>query len=384
MFRMEGDRVLTKLQSRQTVVRYRDLAISDDGFRRRLVDAFERVLSHGQLIMGPEVDEFERTVATFCGTKYSIGVASGTSAIYLALKAFGVGQGDEVITTPMSWIATLNAIHATGATPVFADIRNDLNIDPDAVSAAITPRTRAILPVHYTGRICDMEPITDAARKHDLVVIEDAAQAMGATLPDGRRAGAFGHAGAFSLNPMKVLCGFGEAGAVVTNDAAALEKMEAYRYLGTVNKEVCIEPELNHKIDAIQAALLCESFREIDEGIAARKRVATTYSDALGDVVVCPDVPPEGDLGAIFFDYTIAAQHRDELHAHLSGLGVETKIRHPILMPDQPAYEHLDPADIPVARDLVGKILSLPCHEKLTDDDVQFVIEAVRAFYATT
>jgi len=181
-----------------------------------------------------------------------------------------------------------------------------------------------------------------------------------------------------------VLCGFGEAGAVVTDDSAALEKMEAYRYLGTVNKEVCIEPELNHKIDAIQAALLCESFREIDEGIAARKRVATTYSEALGDVVVCPEVPPEGDLGAIFFDYTIAAQHRDDLHAHLSGLGVETKIRHPILMPDQPAYEHLDPADIPVARDLVGKILSLPCHEKLTDDDVQFVIEAVSAFYAAT
>lgn len=373
--------MLSKAQNESTIVRYRDLAVDDEAFRARLISVFERLLAHGQLIMGPEVAAFERTVAAFCGTKHCVGVASGTSALYLALKSFGIGPGDEVITTPMSWIATLNAIHATGATPVFADVRGDLNIDPDAVVAAFTARTGAIVPVHYTGRICAIDAIIASARNRDILVIEDAAQAMGATLPDGRRAGGFGHAGAFSLNPMKVLYGFGEAGAVTTNDADAVKRLEALRYLGTENKEVCIEPELNHKIDALQAALLCESFSELDRVLEARKRIAQRYSDALGDMVHCPDVPREGDYSAIFFEYTILAERRDALQEHLAGLGIETKVRHPILMPDQPAYSHLDRPDIPQARRLVERILSLPCQEKLSEGDIERVIDGVRAFY---
>lgn len=363
------------------IIRYRNLAFEDGAFRSRLLQVFERVLTHGQLIMGPEVDKFERTVADYCGTEHCVGVASGTSAIYLAIKALGIGPGDEVVTTPMSWVATLNAIHATGAKPVFADVRADLNIDPAAVAAAITPRTRAIVPVHYTGRICDIDKITADAAKHDIVVVEDAAQAMGAGLPDGRRAGSFGHAGAFSLNPMKVLYGFGEAGAVVTDDAAAVERMQALRYLGTENKEICVEPELNHKIDALQAALLCESYSELPAVLLARKRIARMYSESLCDLVSCPEVPPEGDYSAIFFDYTIAADNRDSLQRHLADCGIETKVRHPILMPDQPAYAHLERPHIPEARRLVERIISLPCHDKMTDDEVQSVISSVRAFY---
>ncbi len=374
--------MLSKTHSGETTVRYRNLAVEDEAFRSRLVSVFERVLSHGQLIMGPEVEEFERTVAEYCGTRYSVGVASGTSAIYLALRALGVGPGDEVITTPMSWVATLNGINATGAMPVFADVRGDLNIDPAAVEAAITPKTRAIMPVHYTGRLCDMEAISRIAREHNLLVVEDAAQAMGAELPDGRRAGGFGDAGAFSLNPMKVLFGFGEAGAVTTSDAGVVKTLEALRYLGTENKEVCVDPELNHKIDALQAALLCESFKELARVLVARKNVARSYSQGLRDIVDCPEVPAEGDYSAIFFEYTIQADDRDSLQAYLAERGVETKVRHPILMPDQPAYAHLERPHIPQARRLVERILCLPCHEKLSDDELEFVIGSVKDFYA--
>ena len=166
-------------------VRFRDLSVTKGPFRETLKATFERVLSHGQLIMGKEVEEFERIIASYCGTKYSVGVSSGTNAIYLALKALGVGEGDEVITTPMSWVATLNAVAISGATPVFADIREDLNIDPDAVEAAITDKTKAILPVHYTGRLCDMDRLTAIAEKHNLLVIEDAASGAKGEFQEG-------------------------------------------------------------------------------------------------------------------------------------------------------------------------------------------------------
>lgn len=361
-------------------VRYRDLSVTDPVFRQKLLSIFDRILQHGQLIMGGEVVIFEETVARYCGTKYSVGVSSGTSAIYLALRALGIGPGDEVITTPMSWIATLNAITATGAKPIFADVRSDLNIDPAAVDALCSERTRAIVPVHYTGRICDMDSIMATARKFGTLVVEDASQAMGASLADGRAAGGFGHAGAFSLNPMKVLAGFGDAGVVTSSDSAAVEKIRSLRYLGTVNQETCTTPELNHKIDSIQAAFLCESFTQLPDMIASRRRIAQRYDEGLRSYVSCPSILESGNR-AIFFDYTIQAENRDALQFHLAQCGVESKIRHPILMPDQPAYFGLPKAEIPVARQTVKKILSLPCHEKMTEEHVDYVIESVRTFY---
>ena len=244
----------------------------------------------------------------------------------------------------------------------------------------MTPRTRAIVPVHYTGRICDVDAITETAAKAGALVIEDAAQVMGASLPDGRRPGAFGDAGAFSLNPMKVLAAFGDAGAITTNNADVAEKLRAFRYLGTVNGEVCISPELNHKIDALQAALLCDSFARLDEFVDARLRIAKRYDSAFGDLVGCPSIP--NDRSAIFFDYTVLAERRDELQAHLTSFGIDED-PDPILMPDQPAYEHLPRPDVPVARFAVKRILSLPCHEKMTDTDVDLVIEGVCSFFAS-
>lgn len=365
-------------------VRFRDLAVSDDALRHRLLEAVDRVLREGKLLMGPDVEALERRVADYCGTRHCVGVSSGTDAVFLALTGLGIGPGDEVITTPMSWIATLNAITIAGAAPVFVDVAADLNIDPDQIEAAITPRTKAILPVHYTGRLCDMERIRAIAAAHGLLVIEDAAQAFGAESPLGR-AGGLGDAGAISLNPMKILPSYGEVGVVLVNDAAIDRRLRSLRYLGTVDKEVCVEPALNFKIDTLQAAMMLVGFDLVDANIQRRLAIARRYHDGLSGLVVCPEPPRSpSDRRCVFFDYTIRTPHRSALLQWLEGRGVEVKIRHPILMPDQPCYRHLPRPELPVASRLVQEILSLPIHEKLTDGQIDYVIEAVADFFATT
>lgn len=198
-------------------VRYLDLSVRDQLHKEQLLAAVDKVLSHGIFILGPEVKEFEKKIADCCGRKYALGLSSGTDALYVALRALGIGPGDEVITTPLSWIATLNAISVAGATPVFADIGPDLNMDPGLIENLITSRTKAVVPVHYTGQMCDMFRICEIAERNHLVVIEDAAQSFSANI-NGRTAGSFGKISCFSMNPMKVFHSYGEAGAVVTDD----------------------------------------------------------------------------------------------------------------------------------------------------------------------
>ena len=359
-------------------VRFRDLSVSDDVLRAELMRAVETVLRHGQVLMGPEVEVLERAVAADCSTAFAVGVASGTDALYMALRGLGIGPGDEVITTPLSWIATLNAIHLAGATGVFVDIRDDLNIDADLIEAAVTPATRMILPVHFNGRLCDMERICAIAEKHGLLVLEDAAQAYGARLGDAP-AGSFGDAAAFSFNPMKVLPAYGEAGAVVTNSEALYQRLLSLRYLGTVDKEECRWPSFNGKIDTLQAAMLLVSRKYHGKNAERRRQIARRYDAALSGVVPCP--PPGNDGRCVFFDYQILAEGRDRLQAFLAGRGIETKVKHPILMPGQPAYSHLRCPPLPVAGRLVSRILCLPIHEKMADAQVSYVADSVRAFY---
>ena len=361
-------------------VPFRDLRVTDPALKAALLNAVDKVLSHGQLLLGPEVELFESTIAEYCGTRYCVGMASGTDALYLALRSVGIGPGDEVITTPLSWIATLNAIHICGGESVFVDITEDLNINADLIEEVITPRTKAILPVHFTGRLCDMRKICAVANKYNLLVIEDAAQAYGA-YSNGTLAGAFGDVGAFSFNPMKVLPGYGEAGAVLTNDKEVYDMLIALRYLGTVDKEVCYYPSLNAKIDTLQAAMMMVSMNRMGDIVKRRNEIADYYSNALQAVVTCPQ-PPEGiHSQSAFFDYTIIAERRDELQTYLERHGVETKIKHPILMPHQPAYAHLSRVSLPVAERIVKQILSLPIHEKLTAKDIKYVADTVRTFY---
>jgi dTDP-4-amino-4,6-dideoxygalactose transaminase len=357
-------------------VRSADLAVDDPDLRRDLMAAFERVLDHGMLMLGGEVEEFERRFAMACAMPMCVGVSSGSSAVYLALKAAGVGRGDEVIITPMSWISTLNALRMTGATPLFVDIGDDLNLDPAGIEAVITPRTVAILPVHFTGRLCDMPAVLDVAKRHGLLVIEDASQAFGAGMA-GTPAGGFGDLGAFSLNPMKVLRGYGEAGAVTMRDAEVKAKVESLRYAGTINKETCIDVELNHKIDALQAALLMVSLDRYKPSIEWRHAAALRYWRNIGHLVGFPPVPDTDDGRSVYFSLTVTVDRRDELLRLLRSKGVEAAIKHPILMPDQPAHRDLPAPQIPNARRLVDRIITLPLHDKMTTDQIDYVCDCV-------
>jgi dTDP-4-amino-4,6-dideoxygalactose transaminase len=353
--------------------------VTDDAARQELLDAVDTVLRHGRIVLGPEVEEFEQRVAALCGRRFGVGVNSGTDALFLGLKALKLGPGDEVIVPALSWVATANAVAMTGAEPVFADIGDDLNIDPASVERLITARTRAILPVHFTGRICDMTALEKIAGDRGIPIVEDAAQAFGARRGD-RPAGSFGVMTCFSMNPMKVLNACGEAGIVLTDDEAVWQRLISLRYNGTVNREQCIEVSINGRLDTIQAAMLLRRLRRLPEVIARRREIASWYCTLLDGVVDTPAEKPE-EL-SVYYTFTIQADRRDDLRQFLERRGIETKIQHPILMPDQPVYVGRR-GDYPNARRLVSRILCLPAHEKLVRDDVEYVARAVKEFYSS-
>jgi len=359
-------------------VPFLDLAVRDPAHRRALTAAVDGVLAHGRIVHGPEIDTFESRVAKLTGRRYAVGVSSGTNALFLALRALRVGPGDEVITTALSWVATMNAIGATGAIPICVDIRDDLNIDPAAVEAALTPRTKAIVVVHYTGLMCDMFAISALAARAGVAVIEDAAQAFGATL-NGRPAGSFGTLAAFSMNPMKVLRAYGDAGLVLTDDGGHLEHLNRLVYAGVVDKERCVEIALNSRIDTVQAAMILVNLDRVDALIERRRAIAARYRAALSGTVQCPQ--ESAGFRHVYYTYTILADDRDRLKVELELKGIETKIQHAILMPDQPAYAHLASGDWPNARRLRDRILCIPAHEDLEADAQDYVIDCVRGFY---
>ncbi len=360
----------------ETIVPFLDLRVPPEE-RELLLQAIDRVFQHGRFVLGPEMVEFEAAVADSCNRKFAVGVGSGTMALFLGLKSLGIGPGDEVITTSLSWIATANAIALTGAAVVFADIKDDLNIDPESVSRLITAKTKAIIPVHYTGKMCDMESLDALARKHRLKIIEDAAQAFGA-LYNGRPAGSFGDLACFSMNPMKVLAACGEAGIVLTDDQTVYERLLALRYNGTVNKEWCIEPSLNGRLDTVQAAILLERLKTINSIIEKRRKFAAIYGAALAPFVRVPmELPNERD---IYYTYQIRTPHRDALKLYLEERGIEVKIQHPILMSKQPIYEKLT-CDSSRAEKIVQEILCLPIHEKLVESQLHYVAESVADFF---
>jgi len=355
-----------------------DLRISDEEERRELLEALEEVFCHGRFILGPEVGALEARIAALTKRRFAVGVGSGTDALFVGLKGLGIGPGDEVIVPALSYIATANAVALTGARPVFADIREDLNMDPESVRKRLGRKTRAILPVHYTGRICDMPALEALAARRGIPVIEDAAQAFGAAL-HGRPAGNFGRIACFSMNPMKVFAACGEAGMIVTDDPALHERLVALRYNGLVNREECIETGHNGRLDTVQAAVLLRRLKRVHGVIEARRRHAEWYDDALRHVV---EVPPRsaGSYDA-YYTYTIRTPKRDALMAFLMRQGIETKIHHPYLMSQQPVYRKGAAGRCPRAEKLVRQVLCLPVNEKLTQRDLETVAGAVRAFF---
>lgn len=347
--------------------------------RKALLQAIDTVFQHGRLLLGPEVAEFENQIAAYCGKKFAVGTNSGTDALFLGMKGLNIGPGDEVITTSLSWIATANSIAMTGATPVFADILDDLNIDPASVESLITSRTKAILPVHYTGKICDIKALQAIASKHKIKLIEDAAQSFGA-LYHNRPAGSFGDMACFSMNPMKVFAACGEAGAILTNDEEVAQRLTYLRYNGTINKETCIATSLNGRIDTIQAAILLHRFKTVSALIAKRRAIADLYNQQLSSFVQVPS--EQAHEKSVYYTYIIQTPKRDELKQYLEERGIETKIQHPFLMCQQPVYQKYLKKPVPKAEKIVQEILCLPVHEKMTREEQEHVIECVESFFS--
>ena len=358
-------------------VPFLDLRVGD-AERCELLAATERVLRHGRLVNGPEVHAFEMAIAARCNRKYAVGVSSGTDALVLALRALNIGSGDEVIVPALSFVATANAVSLVGATPVFCDIGDDLNINPTEIQHVITPRTKAIMPVHWAGRICAIDHIGMIASTFHLKVIEDASQSFGATF-NGLPAGARGDVACFSMNPMKGLAALGEAGMIVTDDKDIYERLDSLRYQGVKNKEVCHSLSGNHRLDTIQAAMLLVRLARFNQLLDTRRKIALFYDERLKGIV---DTPKQwGHEKLAYYTYTIQCDQRDKLKDFLSQKGIETKIQHPILMPEQPLYKNKARGTWTNAAALMKRVLCIPCHEKMSDGQCWHVVNSIADFY---
>ena len=369
-------------------VPFQDLPLQIRTLRAELDPAIDAVLRHGQFILGPEVAAFEQAWAQFCATKHAIGVGSGTDALQLILRALGIGPGHEVITVANSFIATAEAVSYTGATPVLVDCSlDDYLIDPVAVAAAITPRTRAILPVHLYGQPANMDALAALAHRHGLALIEDAAQAHGATLKDGRSCGALGLASAFSFYPGKNLGAFGDGGAVNTHDDGLARQLRLLRNWGSVVKYHHEIQGYNSRLDTLQAAVLGVKLRHLAAWNDHRRTAAGWYRAALADLpgLVLPvEAPWTGRHVYHLFVVRLLERNRDAVAQVLAERGVQTVVHYPVPIHRQKAYSELGYAEgtFPRAEQAARTVLSLPMFPEMTPDHVALVAAALRAALA--
>jgi dTDP-4-amino-4,6-dideoxygalactose transaminase len=349
--------------------------------KKELMAAFETVLDSGQYILGPQVSDFEEAFAQRCQVKYATGVANGTCSLHLVLRGIGLDEGDEVITAPNSFIASAATIALVGARPIFVDINPDLNMDPSLIEAAITPRTKAIIPVHLTGRPAPMVEIMDIAKRHDLFVLEDAAQAIDAKL-HGKPVGSWGHAACFSLHPLKNLRAIGDGGMMTTNDQSIFDRMMKARNHGLSSRDQCDFWSFNCRLDEVQAAMLQVQLQHMDRWTEERRQLAFRYNELLAPYV---DVPIEGpDEYCVYQTYMVQAEHRDALQRHLGENGVQALVHYPTPLHLQPAAKNLGykAEGFPVTMRASARILSLPLYPGLTHSQQDKVAELTAEFYA--
>ena len=361
---------------------YVDLALQHRDLRDELLAAVGGVLDSGQFILGDEMVRFEEEFAHLCGTRHAVAVNSGTDALVLALRCLGIGPGDEVITPPNSYLASASCIALAGAKPVFADVREDLNLDPKAVAAAITPRTRAIIAVDLTGKPAPMEELNAVAAQHGLEVIEDAAQAVGAKL-HGQPVGSLSRVGCFSLHPLKNLNACGDGGMLTTNDDQVAARARLLRNHGQPNRNDCLEFSMVSRLDSIQAAILRCKLRRLDEVTRRRRENAARYRERLAGCgrLCCPTDGP-GEF-CVYHTFVVQADAREALIAHLAAAGIGTAIHYPTpihLMQVGRRMGHKD-GDFPVTERLAGRILSLPIYPELSLDKIDEVADSILAFY---
>ncbi|HTT37442.1 MAG TPA: DegT/DnrJ/EryC1/StrS family aminotransferase [Burkholderiales bacterium] len=350
--------------------------------RDEILAQIREVVIRGDFTLGREVDRLEDEFATLVGAKHAVGVGSGTDALLLSLKALGIGQGDEVITTPYTFFATVGAIATAGAKPVFVDIREDYNLDPERVEAAVTPRTRAILPVHWSGKPCDMDPIAELASRRGIAVVEDACHAIQATYK-GRPAGTLGTLGCFSFHPLKNLNVWGDGGIIATNSDELAASLRLLRNHGLVSREQCAVFAYNSRLDTIQAVVARHLLGKLDHITESRVAHAAYFDDRLRRIPQIKIPEREPWVRHVYHLYVIRCERRDALQRHLVAHGVDAKVHYPIPMHLQPAAAFLGhaPGDFPVCERIVEEVLSLPVHEFITRDQQYRVVALIESFY---
>ena len=358
-----------------------NLGLQNRLIKDELLDIVSGLLDSGQFILGEDLVKFERSFAHLCGTKYAVGVANGTDALFLAMKVIGIQQGDEVITAPNSYLASASSIYLAGATPVFADVREDFNIDPEQIRKVISPNTKAIIPVHLTGRPADIDAILAIAKEHHLAVIEDCAQAVYAEYKD-KPVGSFGNLGCFSLHPLKNLSACGDGGVITTNNEDLYQKLLKARNHGLRNRNECEFWSYNSRLDNLHAAMLNIKLNKLSGWTARRREIASYYYERLSvlDMVVPTDKSFEK---AVYHTFIIQTARRDELKNFLSKKGIDTKIHYPIPIHLQDAAKYLGyrKGDFPVTENQTGTILSLPVFPELSDNQVEYVAATINNFF---
>lgn len=359
-----------------------DLKAQYQTIRGEIDHAIAAVVSNADFIFGKDVELFEREFADYCETEHAIGLDSGTSALELALRAHGIGEGDEVITVSHTFIATVAAISYTGASPVLVDVHPaTYNIDPRQIRKALSPRTKAIVPVHLYGQAADLDPILEIAAERNLVVIEDACQAHGA-LHSGRRVGSLGDAGCFSFYPGKNLGAYGDAGMIVTNSRDVAERVRLLRNYGQLQKYRHEILGYNRRLDSIQAAILRAKLKHLNDWNDARRRAASLYSELLSDVEGIHTPSVSGVSSHVFHLYVIQHPNRDGLLDYLRGQGVQAGLHYPTPVHLQPCYQNLGVPSgaLPITEEIASRVISLPIYPEITTEQIEFVCTMIKRF----
>jgi dTDP-4-amino-4,6-dideoxygalactose transaminase len=361
-----------------------DLRAQHQRIREEVLAEVVRVIDSQQFILGPDVAELEREIAAYCGTRFAVGCASGTDAVFLALLALEIGPGDEVLTAPYTFFATAGAIHRAGAVPVFADVEAaTFNLDVRSVAEVLAahPQVKAIIPVHLFGGCADLDPLCALARERGIPVIEDAAQSIGSEYKE-RRAGSIGEIGCFSFFPSKNLGAYGDAGMLTTSDPGLRERLAALRVHGSRRKYYHDWVGVNSRLDTLQAAVLRVKLRHLDGWSAARQRNAALYRDRLDAPVTLPE-PAVYQTHHIYNQFSIRCPRRDELQAYLKGQGIGTEIYYPLPLHLQACFAGLGyrEGDFPVSEQLAREALALPIYPELAEEDIEQICRAIRTFY---
>ena len=360
-------------------VKFIDLGKQYENLRDEIIQKFDKISLSGNYVLSKELEVFEKNFASLCQTKYAIGVGNGSDALFLGLKALGIGPGDEVITVPNSFVATAWVIANTGATIRFCDVDENMNINPDLIESVISKKTKAILPVHLTGRVADMDRINFIAEKYNLFLIEDAAQAIGASYKS-RKAGSFGDFGAFSLHPLKNLHVHGDGGMITTSNLELYQKIIKYRNHGLVSRDECEFWGVNSRLDEIHAGIGNIKLKYLQDWTHQYRKFAQMYIEHLKDYVIVPKI--KNYEKPVFHRFMIQSLDRDNLLSFLAEHDIETKVNYPIPLHLQPAAKNLNYklGDFPVAEDLSNKILSLPLYPEIAEDQIMYVIERIIQF----